>query len=54
MFIQVDYIVENGFSGYVAWSLGLDDFTGDLGCGRGPYPLHSAASERILIASNST
>jgi chitinase len=44
---KVEYIVDNCFSGWMAWSIDLDDFSGNLGCERGPYPLLQRASDAL-------
>ena len=36
--IQVDWLVEQGFGGWMTWCLDLDDFTGNF-CNQGKYPL---------------
>jgi len=54
LFEQVDYIVTNEYSGWAVWNVDLDDFSGDLGCGRGPYPLLSTANNRLLETTPTT
>jgi len=51
---QVDYIVANGYSGWLAWNIDLDDFSGNLGCGAGPYPLLSAINHYLSDTPSST
>jgi chitinase len=45
--IKVDYIMANGYSGWMVWNVDLDDFSGNLGCNAGTYPLISFANDRL-------
>jgi chitinase len=49
---KVDYIKANAFAGWMAWNMDLDDFSGNLGCNAGPYPLLHAVNR--FLADTST
>nr|UBY12664.1 chitinase [Eisenia andrei] len=50
---KVEYIIANGYSGWLVWNVDLDDFSGDLGCSAGPYPLLSAINRYLEDAPSS-
>lgn len=42
---KVNYTVSNNLGGWMVWEINEDDFTGQLGCGQGPYPLLNAINQ---------
>ncbi|KAK2150730.1 hypothetical protein LSH36_393g02038 [Paralvinella palmiformis] len=48
--LKVEWLNANHYSGYMIWSLDLDDFTG-IACQQGSYPLASAINKTISSAA---
>jgi len=45
---KVDWMVANGYGGWMAWALDLDDFSGTF-CGQGKYPLLTAMNDQLGV-----
>lgn len=44
---KVKYITSHNFGGWMVWMIALDDYTGQMGCNKGPYPLLNAINKDL-------
>ncbi len=44
--LQVNWMMNNGFGGWMVWDMNLDDFSGEF-CNEGRYPLISFLSDAV-------